>query len=280
MTEVSRPRVDIELITPQLAEHYLTKNTENRALRPKAVKEYALEMQLGDWLLGCDAIGFDEDETLINGQHRLHSVVKSGVPCEFIVARNLPNKSKNALDVGKRRQLHERITIAGHEMSVKEANICTFLLTSWSSLQLEKVKTNRQRDAIIVLHQTFKKSIDLVLSAAPHGIGCELTAAVFLAEHSSKDKVKDFLSLISNGTRRDGTTEPGDIAVRLYRDYRINLKARGKRGSDMHNFRMAATAAEKFLLASPARGLRPYAKNPFDEMEQLIANLIGKEVQK
>tara|TARA_R100000734_G_scaffold8011_1_gene6367 strand:- start:796 stop:1632 length:837 start_codon:yes stop_codon:yes gene_type:complete len=277
MSEPLLPTADIEVITPEVADRYLRTNTANRALRPTAVKEYVAEMESGDWLLGCDAIGFDVNGVLINGQHRLNAVVKSGIASDFIVARNLPTKSKNALDVGKRRQLHERITIAGHKITVKEANICTLMLTPWSSNQVYKIKTHAQREQIVLLHQAFKPSITFVAEAAPNSLGADLTAAVFLAEHSSKEQVRDFLSLISTGVRCDGTTQPGDQAVRLYRDFRINLKAQGKRGADMHNLRMAVTAAEKFASESPVRVLRPYANNPFYEMEKLIETTISKE---
>lgn len=277
MSELLLPTADIEVITPELAERYLRSNTANRAIRATAVKEYVSEMESGDWLLGCDAIGFDVNGVLINGQHRLNAVVQSGISSKFIVARNLPAKSKDALDVGKRRQLHERITIAGHNIKVKEANICTLLLTPWASNHVTKIKTHAQRQYIVLLHQAFKPSITFVTEAAPHGIGSDLTAAVFLAEHSSKEQVRDFLSLLSSGVRCDGTTQPGDEAVRLYRDFRINLKAQGKRGSDMHNLRMAVTAAEKFSSRSPLRALRPYANNPFYEMEKLIESTITKE---
>lgn len=277
MSEHLLPTADIELVTPEVAERYLRTNSANRALRPAAVKEYISEMESGDWLLGCDAIGFDVNGVLINGQHRLNAVVKSGISSDFIVARNLPTKSKNALDVGKRRQLHERITIAGHKINVKEANICTLLLTPWSSNQVHKIKTHAQREQIVLLHQAFKPSITFVVEAAPNAIGADLTAALFLAEHSTKEQVRDYLSLIATGVRCDGTTQPGDEAVRLYRDFRINLKAQGKRGTDMHNLRMAVTAAEKFLNRSPVRILRPYVNNPFYEMEKLIETTIGKE---
>jgi len=45
----------------------------------------------------------------------------------------------------------------------------------------------------------------------------------------------------------------------------------------MQNLRLAVTAAEKFLSRSPVRILRPYANNPFYEMEKLIETTIGKE---
>lgn len=278
MSEQLRPTVSIELITPLSAKLFLMHNTANRSLRSLAVSEYTSEMKSGAWMLGCDAIGFDTDGVLINGQHRLNAVIKSGVACEFIVARNLPTKTKDALDIGKRRMLHERLTIAGNKLTAKETNICTLLLTPWPAKCLVRIKSSAMRQLVVDIHKLYKPSIDLALSTCPTGNGCELAAAVYLGEHSPPEDVKDFISLITSGVRADGTTQPGDSAVRLYRDYRINLRARGKRGNDMQNFRMCVTAAEKFASKSSVRALKAYLQNPFYEMQQQIALLSSGEV--
>lgn len=275
MTEVSRPTVDIELITPETAKAFLLKNTANRSLRPLAVSEYAAEMKTGGWVLGCDAIGFDRNGTLINGQHRLNALVKSGLSAEFIVARDLPVKSIDALDIGKRRLLHERLTIAGNKLNARQTNICSLLITPWSSNHLVRVKTSIQRDMIIAVHAKYKAAIDQATSVTSKINGCELAAAVYLTNHASYSEVRDFLTLVTTGVRFDGTTEPGDSAARLYREYRINMRARSKRGNDMQNFRLAVTAAEKFASKAPVRALKAYRENPFFDMEQEIFALIA-----
>ena len=275
MTDLSRPSVDIELITPEIAKAFLLKNTANRSLRPIAVSEYAAEMKAGGWVLGCDAIGFDRNGTLINGQHRLNALIKSGLSAEFIVARNLPHKSIDALDIGKRRMLHERLTIAGNKLNARQANICSLLITPWSSNYFVRVKTSVQREMLVAVYKEYKEAIEQASSMVSKINGCELAAAVYLANHASYSEVRDFLNLVTTGVRYDGTTQPGDSAARLYREYRINMRAKNKRGNDMQNFRLAVTAAEKFASKSPVRALRAYQQNPFFDMEREIFALIA-----
>lgn len=275
MTEFFRPSVDIELITPEIAKAFLLKNTANRSLRPMAVSEYAAEMKTGGWVLGCDAIGFDRNGTLINGQHRLNALIKSGLSAEFIVARNLPDKSIDALDIGKRRMLHERLTIAGNKLNARQTNICSLLITPWSSNYFVRVKTSIQREMLVAVYKEYKEAIDQASSMVSKINGCELAAAVYLANHASYSEVRDFLNLVTTGVRYDGTTQPGDSAARLYREYRINMRAKNKRGNDMQNFRLAVTAAEKFASKAPVRALRAYQQNPFFDMEREIFALIA-----
>ena len=87
-----------EIVSPDIAAHYLRSNIINRRLRPKTVKRYEEEMRQNSWTLTSDAIAFDEDGNLIQGQHRLHAVVKSGLAQPFWVARNMPSESKQNLD--------------------------------------------------------------------------------------------------------------------------------------------------------------------------------------
>ncbi len=275
MTELSRPSVDIELVTPDTAKAYLQKNTANRSLRPLAVSEYVAEMKAGGWVLGCDAIGFDRNGTLINGQHRLNALIKSGLSFEFIVARDLPVKSIDALDIGKRRMLHERLTIAGNKLNARQTNICSLLITPWSSNHLVRVKTSVQREMLVAVHKEYKEAIDQVTSMVSNINGCELAAGVYLANHASYSEVRDFLNLVTTGVRYDGTSQQGDSAARLYREYRINMRARSKRGNDMQNFRLAVTAAEKFASKAPVSSLRAYQQNPFFDMERDIFALIA-----
>lgn len=77
-------------ITPAKAMEYLQHAFENqRALRPATVARYAQIMRRGTW----DADGLlrlcmvEDQEYLIDGQHRLAAVVKSGIPQMFLIQR-------------------------------------------------------------------------------------------------------------------------------------------------------------------------------------------------
>lgn len=68
------------LITPEMAEEFLKHNTRNRNIRLPYVEELATYMRQGKWDVTHQGIGFYEDGTLFDGQHRLHAIIKAGVP--------------------------------------------------------------------------------------------------------------------------------------------------------------------------------------------------------
>lgn len=88
------------VVTPKLAAEWLKKNINNRRLRWTRVKVYADEMKAGRWVLSHQGIAFDEAGNLIDGQHRLHAVIESGVTIEFIVCYQSPSASKTVIDGG------------------------------------------------------------------------------------------------------------------------------------------------------------------------------------
>lgn len=72
-------------ITPALAESWLMSNTFNRSLSSAVVNKYANDMKSGNWHLNHQGIAFDDCNVLVDGQHRLSAVVKSGVTVDMLV---------------------------------------------------------------------------------------------------------------------------------------------------------------------------------------------------
>ena len=105
----TKPTVKYETITPSQAQQWLDKPAKNRTLSDRRVTLYAHAMQRGDWLLTSQGIAFDEFDTLIDGQHRLHAIVKAGVPIEMLVIRAASNRSQLVLDQGAKRTPHDQI---------------------------------------------------------------------------------------------------------------------------------------------------------------------------
>lgn len=67
-------------VTPRIAEAWLKKNTKNRSIRKHLLERYASDMRSGLWKLTGEPIIFNCDGTLIDGQHRLQSVVLAEKP--------------------------------------------------------------------------------------------------------------------------------------------------------------------------------------------------------
>ena len=91
-------------ITPELADEWLKKNTNNRPVREQFVKQLVKKIKNGEWQIEtCDAIGFYADRTLANGQHRLKAISLAGVPVYACVKYNIPKEAAVCIDSGKSR---------------------------------------------------------------------------------------------------------------------------------------------------------------------------------
>jgi hypothetical protein len=118
-----------ELITPQMALYYLSFNFENnRSLSNANVNNLALAMRLGKWELG-EAIKFDKNGILRDGQHRLQAVVESNTPVKFIVIRGYEPSVSMILDRGKTRNLKDLSTIKEYNLTTEQISTFNALLS-------------------------------------------------------------------------------------------------------------------------------------------------------
>lgn len=90
-------------ITPDIARQMLEKNVGNRPLSKRTLARYTKLMKDGEWGITTDAIGFDVNGRLMNGQHRLNAVIESGTEQTFFVVEDLPTESFSYTDEGRNR---------------------------------------------------------------------------------------------------------------------------------------------------------------------------------
>lgn len=104
-------------ISPELARHWLESNTRNRNVRKSFVRQLVKKIKNGEWQEETlDAIGFYEDNTLANGQHRLEAIAAAGIPVRAYVKWNIPLKAANCIDSGKNRTASDIVSImTGHK---------------------------------------------------------------------------------------------------------------------------------------------------------------------
>jgi hypothetical protein len=98
-------------VTPATARAWLKKNTLNRNLRDETVAKYARDMKDGNWETTHQGIGFYDDGTLADGQHRLHAVVRADVPVKFVVTHGIPRNAGQVIDQNAPRMTHDAIRI-------------------------------------------------------------------------------------------------------------------------------------------------------------------------
>ena len=103
----------IETITPEKAENYLAKNISNRRLQKATIMYYARQMEKGEWVLNGDAIRFDTDGNLIDGQHRLQAAIVANIPLHTYVARGLDADTQLTIDLQRKRTAGDMLWMRG-----------------------------------------------------------------------------------------------------------------------------------------------------------------------
>jgi hypothetical protein len=108
--------VAFEDITPEIAKRYLARNLANRNLRESTVRAYELDMRSGNWASTHQGIAFNDRGDLIDGQHRLTAIVRSGVTVRMLVTRGIPveqgaTKTMDAVDRGAVRSIQDQLKL-------------------------------------------------------------------------------------------------------------------------------------------------------------------------
>lgn len=117
--------VALEAITPEQAAAWLaTNNVKNRKPRPRQIEILRREMAGGAWAFTHQGIAFGEPaeengiEPLLDGQHRLHAIVASGVTlADALIFRGLPVKAQEATDMGQARSIAENLSLFDGEVN-------------------------------------------------------------------------------------------------------------------------------------------------------------------
>jgi hypothetical protein len=115
ITVADQPDLDItvEKISPRRAQEYLGYNISNRNLRTGHVDALARDIAAGHWQLTHMPLAFDTDGNLIDGQHRLHAIIKSETPLNMIVVRGVQKSVQEVIDAGAARSGADALKLSG-----------------------------------------------------------------------------------------------------------------------------------------------------------------------
>lgn len=102
-------------VDPRSAARILSAHNKiNRTVSSASVESIADDMKNGQWVgHSGQFIKFSDDGSLLDGQHRLHAIVKAGmsVPMEF--AFGIPEKARIVTDTGRPRTFGDNIAMGG-----------------------------------------------------------------------------------------------------------------------------------------------------------------------
>lgn len=107
--------LNTEDITPEKANQWLENhNTKNRPLKMKHVERLASDMKERRWKKDGMPFRFDVDGNLLDGQHRLAAIAKSGITLrDQVIVRGLGRESFVSMDTGSKRSTADMLHIKG-----------------------------------------------------------------------------------------------------------------------------------------------------------------------
>lgn len=100
-------------VTPEVAEKWLQRNTNNRNPKKLAISSYARDMRNGRWRTTGEAIQFDWNGNMIDGQNRCHAVIDSGITIRALVVRGLAPETQFTIDQGAKRTAGDALGFTG-----------------------------------------------------------------------------------------------------------------------------------------------------------------------
>lgn len=112
----SFPLPRLVAITPEMALQLLRRNPSNRPLDKSLIAQMVSQIRAGDWKVTHQGIALDgplDTGNVLDGQHRLNAIVKSGVATQLLVFESVPRETFSVLDTGKRRTGGDVLALEG-----------------------------------------------------------------------------------------------------------------------------------------------------------------------
>lgn len=132
----------IEDVTPAVAAEMLAANTKNRTLRRLLVETYAADMSKGAWQFTGEALKVAADGALLDGQHRLAAVVKSGVTVPMLVVRGLPSSAQEVMDSGAKRTSADALRLRNETNATVLSSVARMILSEGGKLPVRPSTTD------------------------------------------------------------------------------------------------------------------------------------------
>lgn len=241
----------LELVSVEKAVAYLGNRGPNRKVKNCRVAEYARAMSCKDWKITHQGIAFNKDGQLIDGQHRLEAVVKSGIPQWFMVFRWKTDTTMECLDDGKSRTVCDAGEIAGlsyttsHPAVVRIIENVTGTNTGGSNGRITRIEMMRKIEA-------YREAIDWSVERLGHDRGtgsAVIAAAVTMAWYTAdRERLYEFCEILRSGVC---SKNEDNSAIRV-RDWLMTPHAIGGNcAARMASFRKIQSGLRAFLDRRP-----------------------------
>lgn len=172
-------------VDPATAKRWLENNFRNRSIDDDVVNAYARDMTNGVWVPTHQGIAFNDRDELIDGQHRLRAILRSGTTIRMMVTFGLPSAiagkemtTMDAVDRGRTRSVADQLKIQhGLANGSIIASICHNLGTLCFGARTKRLSVGQTLD----IYRAFEHPATFVIMhrAKDHGLRVAGVLAAF-----------------------------------------------------------------------------------------------------
>jgi hypothetical protein len=265
-------------ITPELAQAYLATMGRNRRLKTVKVTALAKAMRAGKFRKTHQGIAFSPAGALIDGQHRLQAIVKSGETIELNVSHGVKEDTLDAVDVGIKRSASDLFEFLGGDKGISSrlmavARGCMVGITEGSPSYEHQVLVdfgieheNLMTHFIKMSHRPNLK----VCYRAPWVAAFTMAALVH-----GEDKVTPMLGRMAN-LNFHGEDDPAKLFFTFLLNSRYE-KTLGRRGVRPHYLYGMAASAINLSISGVNKKLLRRTKKDFDGADEIRAPYLMPE---
>lgn len=222
-------------ITPDMAKEWLENNFENnRKVNERWVNSLSRDMLSGHWGITNESIGFAEDGTLVDGQHRLRAILKANIPVNINVTTGIKMDAIRYIDCGKSRTLSDRMRVNGDDQLYTSVYIHALIRAIHEMLlhdQTKKIYTMDEMEYEITKYKYICKFYmavrNFAIGISSVSVACAMIAA--LGNGIGTDAIRNFVRCIGKN-EIEGTRYRWKSALDFANYYQnTNIKVRASR---------------------------------------------------
>jgi hypothetical protein len=269
-------------VTWTVAKEMLERNAKNRSVRPFKVREYSDLMRRGLWTQDHpDTISFTKSGDLINGQHRLLSMVATQVNLVLNVAFGCAEEARLTVDGHTAKTLGDRMWISGRGLGAtatdhrKSSEIAVRMMAANSDN-----KNRASAEDIAQFMQTHRNAIEFVmkkfgskhkgrLSTSP--VKAVIARAYY---HVSLDLLSRFVDVFLSGEADLMRPRYNERVIIVLRESLLNhpriLNSNG--AGDL--YRRVARGLEAFVNNEPLKQVKSISYDPFPLPDRTVVELV------
>ncbi len=220
------------------------KNNFNRPLKPRLVDNYVRQIESGNWRRTHQGIAFDEEGVVLDGQHRLHAIVRTGQSQPMLIFLNENQAAHESIDGGKQRTLLDVVRLELLDDTIKGKHL-SVLKEMWAGRYC-KNQNHLSATEVISMYRRYHLVVRFAVDMLDNSVGGNTTLMAVIARAGytvPKEKLLEFCNIIRTG----GGDHPSTNLVLEFRHWLLRLQDR-QEATRREIYKRAETVLNAFAL--------------------------------